>query len=127
MSNRYLALIPDPQLVELGYNPDEMERLWLCVAWEVPDYDKPEIIVDYYPIRKVDKEFHGGLQGERVYPGNPGMYRDGNGRVYSLQHLGRTVPIHRIIKPAPKPRAKEFRWVRGGWEKYTKSKGWHRC
>lgn len=124
-SRNYLKLIPDPTLVALGNDPEEMTRWWLCVAWEFTDLERPIIFTDYYPVRKVDRHFYQGLDGRTAYPYLQGSYKDQTGAVYYLQNRGSTLPMHREERPAPQPRAKELRWVRGGWEKFTKARGWH--
>jgi len=110
---------------------------WAVVRSPYVCSDKPEEIVNYWPIgmRTKDLTEHYGIPvpaelrylGDGVYSVETGRPRYCAARVVRLTEGGKTKSIKYEVNPIPCPRVVkgiETRWRNSRWEKYLKSEGW---
>jgi hypothetical protein len=128
MSEFELGFVPYSDLDESA--SQEENYGWLCVKWGLPDFNKPEMIVHWYPIESGSKfKFQRYLESvESVEQDRwPGVYRMGHLQ-FALKNRGGTIPVKTETIPIEPPKTKvDVRWHNGRWEKLLKSKGWVRA
>lgn len=104
---------------------------YLCLKVVDTLWSTPTRYTSYYPFFKApfgDVAHLVGTEAQRVN-GAIGLYGtvgSDDRRIFQLQDMARTRPIHNIHEPEPCPRVRkglEVRWQDGQWEKLLKS-GW---
>jgi hypothetical protein len=109
---------------------------WLCVRYQSTLYDRPTIIMQWWPIapaNNFDREILAKMQGAT----EPDLMDSRNGGHYSFREApyrwinlqlkdgGKTMPIAREERPLSQPKSRtQVRWHDGRWQKMLKSQGW---
>ena len=105
---------------------------WLCIRYTIPAYDKPEMLVTWWPICRASMTEAAEWIGLEAHDFGSGTYAvrvpgTGFDRKFYLMNGGSTTPIANSADPFPAPKVRkgiQLRYNYGRWQKYLKSEGW---